>query len=69
MRKHLRARAKAQINFENFDLEGIMRRMRNGTSSTADAEVLASFSGTYLRYWQDIRELTDRGIIRKKDKK
>ena len=63
--KYPKARAKTQIDFANFDLEGILRRLRNGTSTKSDMEVLASFSGTYLRYWQDIRELTDRGIIRK----
>lgn len=58
-------RTKAQIDFATFDLEGILRRLRNGTSTPSDMKVLASFSGTYLRYWQDVRELTLRGIIRK----
>lgn len=60
----LKTRARAQINFASFDIEGIMRRLRNGTCTQADKAILASFSGTYLRYWQDIRALTDRGIIR-----
>lgn len=57
--------ANAQIDFSTFDLEGILRRVRNGTNSPEDLEVLASFCGTYLRHWQDIKELIDRGIIKK----
>lgn len=65
MKTKMKAHAKAQINFAGFDLEGILRRVRNGTSTEADMSLLASFSGTYLRYWQDIRELILRGIMKK----
>lgn len=63
MKNALRAPKKAQINFASFDFGAILNRMRNGTASASDLRILASFCGTYLRDWQDIRALIARGIV------
>lgn len=60
-----KTRNRADINFFNFDLDGILKRVREGKATDVDKMTLASFCGAFLRYWQDEKELINKGIIQK----
>lgn len=56
-------RRKAHMNFSGIDLGLLLDRVRKGIATPAEKSTLASFSGSYLRYWQDELELINQGII------
>lgn len=56
-------RRKVQIDFSGIDLGLILDRVRRGIATTEEKFILASFSGRFLRYWQDELELANQGII------
>lgn len=60
---HYKKRRKAQIDFSGIDLGLILDRVRKGIATTEEKSILASFSGRFLRYWQDELELINQGII------
>lgn len=57
-------RRKAQIDFSAINLGLILDRVRKGIATPEEKATLASFSGSYLRYWQDELELINQGIIK-----
>lgn len=55
----------SKFDYSSFDLVSLVRRLKVGKASKGDKVLLASFSGTFLRNWQDERLLKDSGIIQK----
>ena len=56
-------RQKAQMDFSGINLGLILDRVRKGIATPEEKFMLASFSGRFLRYWQDELELINQGII------
>ena len=56
-------RRKAQMDFSGIDLGLLLDRVRKGIATYEEKFILASFSGSYLRHWQDERGLINQGII------
>lgn len=54
---------KAQMDFSGIDLGLLLDRVRKGIATYEEKFILASFSGSYLRHWQDERGLINQGII------
>ena len=56
-------RRQARIDFSGINLGLILDRVRKGIATPEEKVMLASFSGRFLRYWQDELELINQGII------
>lgn len=63
MSSYINARAKAHVNFSALDINALVAKVRNGSATEQEFQLLASFCGTYLQKWKVRSYLIQSGII------
>ncbi|HBZ59216.1 MAG TPA: hypothetical protein DEO49_08775 [Sutterella sp.] len=61
--KNSRAKPNSSANFAGIDINYLVAKVRNGSATREEFQMLASFCGTYLQKWQVFDDLLKAGII------